>query len=217
IWFDFHKSDIHDWDTFKHEILKAFQPASNRTLSVVEQRSISVQNVNSSSISAKTTPDSSCTSQDNYSAVIDLSGSISNKLSPPSSEIETSFTPERITNDDHQLIIVVLPEPPSLHQFVHKNAIEDSTVNNIPNTSSSIITITQSTCSSTVAIDNPITCEDELQALPDDQANSYSSNDFGVIRHELSSVIESMKVNTHVNNSNAGVGAYVFNDSVSSK
>ncbi|CAF1544008.1 unnamed protein product, partial [Rotaria sordida] len=98
-------------------ITQAFQPASNRTLSVVEQRSISVQNANSSSISSKTTPNSSSTSQDNFSAVTDLSGSISNKLSPPTSEIEKSSTFERIINDDQQLNIVVVPEPSSLHQF----------------------------------------------------------------------------------------------------
>ncbi|CAF4778111.1 unnamed protein product, partial [Rotaria socialis] len=133
-------------------ITQAFQPASNRTLSVVEQRSISVQNANSSSISSKTTPNSSSTSQDNFSAVTDLSGSISNKLSPPTSEIEKSSTFERIINDDQQLNIVVVPEPSSLHQFV--NEIKDSTVVNIPNNSSSILTSTQLTCSSTVAIDN---------------------------------------------------------------
>ncbi|CAF5031663.1 unnamed protein product, partial [Rotaria socialis] len=76
-------------------------------------------------------------------------GSNSNKPSPPSSKIEKSSTPERITNDDQQLTIVVLLEPSSLHQFVRENLTEDSTVDYIPNTSSPIITITQSTCSST--------------------------------------------------------------------
>ncbi|CAF3540864.1 unnamed protein product [Rotaria socialis] len=146
IWLYFHKSDIHDWDTFKHEILKAFQPVSNRALSVVEQRSIPVQNVNSSSISSKTAPDSSCTSQDNFSAVIDLSGSISNKRSPPSSEIEKSSTPEQIINDDQQLTIAVLTEISLLHQFINENVIEDSTIDNIPNNSPRIITSPQLTC-----------------------------------------------------------------------
>ncbi|CAF3663026.1 unnamed protein product, partial [Rotaria socialis] len=198
-------------------IAQAYQPSFNRTLSVGEQPSITVQHVNSSSVSPKTTPDSSPTSQDNFSAVIDLNGSNLNESFPPSSKIEKSATPERITNDDQQLTIVVLPEPSSLHQFVSENVTEDSAVDNIPNTSSSIITSTQSTRSSTVAIDNPITCEDELQALPDDEASSYSSNDFGVVRHQLNSVMESVKVNTHVNDSNANIGAYVFNDSIWSK
>ncbi|CAF5072162.1 unnamed protein product, partial [Rotaria socialis] len=47
----------------------------------------------------------------------------------------------------------------------------------------------------TVAIDNPTTCEAELQELPNDQVNSYSSNDVRVILNELSSVTESEKVN----------------------
>ncbi|CAF3564484.1 unnamed protein product [Rotaria socialis] len=201
---------IFDRSSFKIAITQAFQPASNRTLSVVEQRSISVQNANSSSISSKTTPNSSSTSQDNFSAVTDLSGSISNKLSPPTSEIEKSSTFERIINDDQQLNIVVVPEPSSLHQFV--NEIKDSTVVNIPNNSSSILTSTQLTCSSTVAIDNPTTYEAELQELPNDQVNSYSSNDFHVIFNELSSVTESEKVNTRVNSENANVDTYVFRD-----
>ncbi|CAF3576747.1 unnamed protein product [Rotaria socialis] len=212
-----YKMNIPDWSSFKIAIAQAYQPSFNRTLSVGEQPSITVQHVNSSSVSPKTTPDSSPTSQDNFSAVIDLNGSNLNESFPPSSKIEKSATPERITNDDQQLTIVVLPEPSSLHQFVSENVTEDSAVDNIPNTSSSIITSTQSTRSSTVAIDNPITCEDELQALPDDEASSYSSNDFGVVRHQLNSVMESVKVNTHVNDSNANIGAYVFNDSIWSK
>ncbi|CAF5072746.1 unnamed protein product, partial [Rotaria socialis] len=86
-----------------------------------------------------------------------------------------------------------MPEPSSLHQFV--NEIKDSIVVNIPNNSSSILTSTQLTCSSTVAIDNLTTCEAELQELPNDQVNSYSSNDVRVILNELSSVTESEKVN----------------------
>ncbi|CAF5168272.1 unnamed protein product, partial [Rotaria magnacalcarata] len=81
------------------------------------------------------------------SAVTDLSGSISNKLSPPTSEIEKSSIFKRIIKDDQQLTIVVMPEPSSLHQFV--NEIKDSIVVNIPNNSSSILTSTQLTCSST--------------------------------------------------------------------
>ncbi|CAF2039793.1 unnamed protein product [Rotaria magnacalcarata] len=89
---------------------------------------------------------------------------------------------------------------------VNENVIEDSTVVNIPNNSSSIFTSNQFTCSSTVAIDNPTTCEAELQELPNDQVNSYSSNDFHVVLNELSSVTESEKVNTRVNSDNANVG-----------
>ncbi|CAM2722553.1 unnamed protein product [Rotaria socialis] len=209
-WFRYNNVNIPDWSSFKIAITQAFQPASNRTLSVVEQRSISVKNANPSSISSKTTPNSFSTFQDNSSAVTDLSGSISNKLSPPSSEIEKSSTLERIINDGQQLTIVVLPEPSSLHQFV--NEIEDSTVVNISNNSSSILTSTQLTCSSTVAIDNPTTCEAELQELPNDQVNSYSSNYFHATLNELSSVTESGKANTRVNSENANVGTYVFRD-----
>ncbi|CAM4841289.1 unnamed protein product, partial [Rotaria socialis] len=146
-WFLYNNVNIPDWSSFKIAITQAFQPASNRTLSVVDQRSISVQNANSSSISSETTPNSSSTSQDNFSAVTDLSGSISNKLSPPTSEIEKSSIFKRIIKDDQQLTIVVMPEPSSLHQFV--NEIKDSIVVNIPNNSSSILTSTQLTCSST--------------------------------------------------------------------
>ncbi|CAF4090355.1 unnamed protein product [Rotaria magnacalcarata] len=89
---------------------------------------------------------------------------------------------------------------------LNENVIEDSTVVNIPNNSSSIFTSNQFTCSSTVAIDNPTTCEAELQELPNDQVNSYSSNDFHVVLNELSSVTESEKVNTRVNSDNANVG-----------
>ncbi|CAF3132970.1 unnamed protein product [Rotaria socialis] len=193
-WFRFNKMNIPDWSSFKIAIAQAYQPSFNRTLSVIEQRSITVQHVNSSSVSPKTTPDS---------------GSNSNKPSPPSSKIEKSSTPERITNDDQQLTIVVLPEPSSLHQFVRENLTEDSTVDYIPNTSSPIITITQSTCSSTVAIDNPITCEDELQEIPNDQVNLYSSNDLGVVHRVLSPVMQLVKVNVHGKYNDTNVDLYV--------
>ncbi|CAF5019173.1 unnamed protein product, partial [Rotaria socialis] len=56
------------------------------------------------------------------------------------------------------------------------------------------------------------TCEAELQELPNDQVNSYSSNDVRVILNELSSVTESEKVNTRVNSENANVDIYGFRD-----
>ncbi|CAF3455353.1 unnamed protein product [Rotaria socialis] len=208
-WFRFNKMNIPDWSSFKIAIAQAYQPSFNRTLSVIEQRPITVQHVNSSSVSPKTAPDSSPISQDHFSALIDLSGSNSNVPSPPSSKIEKSSTPERITNDDQQLTIVVLPEPSSLHQFLRENLTDDSTVDCIPNTSSSIITITQSTCSSTVAIDNPITCEDELQEIPNDQVNLYSSNDLGVIHRVLSPVMQLVKVNVHGKYNDTNVDLYV--------
>ncbi|CAF4881829.1 unnamed protein product, partial [Rotaria socialis] len=208
-WFRFNKMNIPDWSSFKAAIAQAYQPSFNRTLSVIEQRPITVQHVNSSSVSPKTTPDSSPISQDNFSALIDLSGSNSNVPSPSSSKIEKSSTPERITNDDQQLTIVVLPEPSSLHQFVRENLTEDSTVDYIPNTSSPIITITQSTCSSTVAIDNPITCEDELQEIPNDQVNLYLSNDLGVVHRVLSLVMQLVKVNVHGKYNDTNVDLYV--------
>ncbi|CAF5034799.1 unnamed protein product, partial [Rotaria socialis] len=53
-WFRFNKMNIPDWSSFKIAIAQAYQPSFNRTLSVIEQRPITVQHVNSSSVSPKT-------------------------------------------------------------------------------------------------------------------------------------------------------------------
>ncbi|CAF3328549.1 unnamed protein product [Rotaria socialis] len=140
-------SDIHDWDTIKHEILKTFQPASNRTLSVIEQRSIPVQNVNSSSISSKGTPDSSCTSQDNFSAVIYPNVSNSTGRFSPTPKVETLITLEPVINDDQHFTVVAMPEPSLPDQLVKQNSTKNSIVDDIPNVSTSTITDPQSSCS----------------------------------------------------------------------
>ncbi|CAF4647624.1 unnamed protein product, partial [Rotaria magnacalcarata] len=216
VWFDFHKSDIHDWDTFKHEILKAFQPASNRTLSMVEKRSISVQTVNSSSVSFKTTPDSSPTFQNNFSAVIDPSGSNSNERSSPSPGIETSTTPEPVINDDQHLTVVAVPESSSPDQLVKQNSTENLIVDDIPNVSTSTITDPQSRCSSTAAADITIVHECELQNVESNEMNSNSLNDTHVANDEFIYAIESVKVNAQVTSDNTDFGTYVFRDLISS-
>ncbi|CAF5009884.1 unnamed protein product, partial [Rotaria magnacalcarata] len=57
------------------KFLKLFNPHLIEHYPWLKKRSISVQTVNSSSVSFKTTPDSSPTFQNNFSAVIDPSGS----------------------------------------------------------------------------------------------------------------------------------------------
>ncbi|CAF3322081.1 unnamed protein product [Rotaria socialis] len=137
---------------------------------------------------------------------IDPSGSNSNERLLPSPEIETSTTPEPVINDDQPLTAVAVHEPSSPYQLVKQNLTENSIVADIPNISTSD---PQSSFLYTVALDDPITCEDELQAIPNDQVNLYSSNDLGVVHRVLNPVMQLVKVNVHKNYNDTNVDVYV--------